>query len=46
MLQQTVARSRLLMPPERVWTVTNVEQTATAKKQLPDPARKRVLTRP
>jgi mannose-1-phosphate guanylyltransferase len=46
MLQQTVARLRPLMPPDRIWTVTNAEQTAAVKKQLPAPARKRVLTEP
>lgn len=46
MLEQTVARLRPLMPPERIWTVTNAEQTAAVKKQLPLASRKRVLTEP
>src|SRR5580700_724622 len=46
MLQQTVARLRPLVPPDRIWTVTNAEQTAAVKKQLPAAARKRVLTEP
>jgi mannose-1-phosphate guanylyltransferase len=46
MLEQTVARLRPLIPPDHIWTVTNVEQTATVKKQLPAAARKRVLTEP
>jgi mannose-1-phosphate guanylyltransferase len=46
MLEQTVARLRPLMPPDRVWTVTNSEQAAAVKKQLPAAARKRVLTEP
>src|SRR5580700_3620206 len=46
MLQQTVARLRPLVPPERIWTVTNAEQTSAVKKQLPAAARKRVLTEP
>jgi mannose-1-phosphate guanylyltransferase len=46
MLQQTVARLRPLFPPDRIWTVTNAEQAAAVKKQLPAPARKRVLTEP
>lgn len=46
MLEQTVARLRPLVPPDRVWTVTNAEQAAAVRKQLPPPARKRVLTEP
>jgi mannose-1-phosphate guanylyltransferase len=46
MLEQTVARLRPLIPPDRIWTVTNAEQTAAVKKQLPAAARKRVLTEP
>jgi mannose-1-phosphate guanylyltransferase len=46
MLEQTVSRLRPLMPPDRIWTVTNAEQTAAVKKQLPAAARKRVLTEP
>jgi mannose-1-phosphate guanylyltransferase len=46
MLEQTVARLRPLIPADRVWTVTNAEQTAAVKKQLPAAARKRVLTEP
>jgi mannose-1-phosphate guanylyltransferase len=46
MLEQTVARLRPLMPPDHIWTVTNAEQTAAVKKQVPAPARKRVLTEP
>jgi mannose-1-phosphate guanylyltransferase len=46
MLRQTVARLLPLLPPGRIWTVTNAEQTAAVKKQLPAPARKRVLTEP
>jgi mannose-1-phosphate guanylyltransferase len=46
MLRQTVARLRALVPSGRIWTVTNAEQTAAVKKQLPAPARKRVLTEP
>jgi len=46
MLEQTVARLRPLIPPERIWTVTNAEQAAAVKKQLPAAARKRVLTEP
>src|SRR5882762_4900912 len=46
MLQQTVARLRPLIPPDRLWTVTNSEQTTAVKKQLPAAARKRVLTEP
>ncbi len=46
MLEQTVARLRPLVPPDRVWTVTNAQQSAAVKKQLPTAAGKRVLTEP
>jgi len=46
MLQQTVARLRPLIPPDRIWTVTNAEQSAAVEKQVPAAARKRVLTEP
>jgi mannose-1-phosphate guanylyltransferase len=41
-----VARLRPLVPAERIWTVTNGEQAAAVRKQLPAAARKRVLTEP
>jgi mannose-1-phosphate guanylyltransferase len=46
MLEQTVARLRPLIAPERIWTVTNAEQAVEVRKQLPAPSRKRVLTEP
>src|SRR3981081_269762 len=46
MLEQTVARLRPLIPAERIWTVTNAEQASQVKKQVPAPARRRVLTEP
>ena len=46
MLEQTVARLRPIISPDRIWTVTNAEQAAAIKKQLPATARKRVLTEP
>jgi mannose-1-phosphate guanylyltransferase len=46
MLEQTVARLRPLIPAERIWTVTNAEQASEVKKQLPQAARRRVLTEP
>jgi mannose-1-phosphate guanylyltransferase len=46
MLEQTVARLRPLIPPERIWTVTNAEQSGEVRKQLPAGARRRVLTEP
>jgi mannose-1-phosphate guanylyltransferase len=46
MLEQTVGRLRPIIPADRVWTVTNAEQTAAVKKQLPAAASKRVLTEP
>jgi mannose-1-phosphate guanylyltransferase len=46
MLQQTVARLRPLVSPNHIWCVTNSEQTAALKKQLPAASRKRVVTEP
>jgi mannose-1-phosphate guanylyltransferase len=46
MLEQTVARLRPLIPAERIWTVTNSEQAAAVRKQLPAAGRKHVLTEP
>src|ERR1700681_117667 len=46
MLQQTVARLRPLIPPQHIWTVTNSEQAQDVRKQVPGPARRRVLTEP
>jgi mannose-1-phosphate guanylyltransferase len=46
MLEQTVARLRPWIPPDRTWTVTNAEQAASLRKQLLAPARRRVLTEP
>jgi mannose-1-phosphate guanylyltransferase len=46
MLQQTVARLRPLIPAERTWTVTNAQQAAAVRKQVPAAARKRVLIEP
>src|SRR5216684_4322381 len=46
MLQQTVARLKPLISAARIWTVTNAEQAAAVRKQVPAVARKRVLTEP
>jgi mannose-1-phosphate guanylyltransferase len=46
MLEQTVARLLPLVPANRIWTVTNSEQAASLKKQLPAAARRLVLTEP
>jgi CTP:molybdopterin cytidylyltransferase MocA len=46
MLQQTVARLEPFIPAERIWTVTNAEQSASVRKQLPASARKRILAEP
>jgi mannose-1-phosphate guanylyltransferase len=46
MLQQTVARLRPLVPAERIWTVTNTEQAADVRKQLPAAARNHALSEP
>jgi len=46
MLQQTAARLRSRVPPDHIWTVTNAEQMAAVRKQLPAAARKHVLSEP
>jgi mannose-1-phosphate guanylyltransferase len=46
MLQQTVARLRPLIPAERIWTVTNTEQSTAVRKHLPASARKHILSEP
>jgi mannose-1-phosphate guanylyltransferase len=46
MLQQTVERLRPLIPPQRMWCVTNADQVGALRKQLPAGARKKVLTEP
>jgi mannose-1-phosphate guanylyltransferase len=46
MLEQTVARLRPLIAPESIWTVTNKEQAAAVRRQLPAASGKRVLTEP
>src|ERR1700759_3620254 len=46
MLEQTVARLRPLVSPERIWTVTNREQAQGVAKQVPPLARRGVLTEP
>jgi mannose-1-phosphate guanylyltransferase len=46
MLEQTVARLLPLVSADRIWTVTNAEQAAAVKKQLPAAARRRVLVEP
>jgi mannose-1-phosphate guanylyltransferase len=46
MLEQTVARLHPLVPPDRIWTVTNAEQVSALNTQLPGGSRKRVLVEP
>jgi mannose-1-phosphate guanylyltransferase len=46
MLEQTIARLRQLIPAKRIWTVTNTEQAAAVRKQVPAAARSRVLIEP
>jgi mannose-1-phosphate guanylyltransferase len=46
MLEQTVARLLPLVSAAQIWTVTNAEQAAAVRKQLPAAARRRVLTEP
>ncbi len=43
MLVQTVERLRPVIPASRVWVVTNAEQAAAVRKQLPGVAASRVL---
>jgi mannose-1-phosphate guanylyltransferase len=45
-LEQTVARLRPLISPERIWTVTNSEQASGVRKQLPPGSRARMLVEP
>jgi mannose-1-phosphate guanylyltransferase len=46
MLEQTVERLLPLIRAERIWTVTNAEQSAALQKQVPAASRKRVITEP
>src|ERR1700676_5219581 len=46
MLQQAVARLKSFIPAERIWTVTNAEQSASVRKHLPASARKHILAEP
>ncbi|HYA98017.1 MAG TPA: sugar phosphate nucleotidyltransferase, partial [Methylomirabilota bacterium] len=46
MLQQTIARLAPVFPAQRIWTVTNAEQAAAVKKQLPAAARIHLLAEP
>ena len=46
MLQQTVARLESFIPAERIWTVTNAEQSASVRKHLPASAHKHILAEP
>jgi mannose-1-phosphate guanylyltransferase len=46
MMERTIARISPLFRPDHIWAVTNAEQAAALKKQLPSAARKRVLTEP
>jgi mannose-1-phosphate guanylyltransferase len=46
MLQQTVERLKPLIPPKQIWSVTNTEQAAALRQQLPTAARGGVLTEP
>jgi mannose-1-phosphate guanylyltransferase len=46
MLEQTVTRLKPLIPAEGIWTVTNAEQAAAVRKQVPAAARRRVLVEP
>src|SRR5207247_10451012 len=46
MLEQTVARLTPLIPAEHIWTVTNAEQAAEVRRQMPPRFRRRILTEP
>jgi len=46
MFEQTLARLQPLVPAKNIWTVTNAEQAVALGKQLPVPAKKRLLTEP
>lgn len=46
MLQQTVARLAPAFPPARVWVVTNAEQAAAVRRQLPAVSSSRILAEP
>jgi len=46
MLEQTVARLAPLFPPSRLWVVTNAEQAAAVRAQVPRAARAHVLAEP
>src|SRR5580765_4696322 len=46
MLKQTVERLLPLIAANRIWTVTNADQSAEVRKQMPAAARIRVLTEP
>ncbi len=46
MLAQTVARLRSVFPPSRIWVVTNDEQHAAVRRQLPGVPRTQILAEP
>ena len=46
MIQQTVDRLEDLVPPDRVWIVTNAEQAAEVRRQLPDVPAGNVIVEP
>jgi mannose-1-phosphate guanylyltransferase len=46
MLEATLARLRPIFRPECIWTITNAEQSAALRDQVPAAARQRVLTEP
>jgi mannose-1-phosphate guanylyltransferase len=46
MLVQTVKRVRPLFPASRIWVVTNAEQAAAVRRQLPNVSASRILAEP
>ena len=46
MLEQTFARLAPLIPPSHIWVVTNAEQAASVRRQLPGVPASQILSEP
>jgi mannose-1-phosphate guanylyltransferase len=46
LIQQTVDRLRTLLPPERIWVITNDHLRDTIAKQLPEVPKKQIIAEP
>jgi len=46
LIQQTVDRLRTILPPERIWVITNSHLRDTIAKQLPEVPKKQILAEP